>query len=76
MISRIAPRIDRAHVRCAPDRIALPAFAVLFAYLFLVGLYESRTIPVSVTTGVLGAFLAIVIARLTLDPYAQIGMWC
>ncbi len=54
------------------------AFAVLFAYLFLVGLYESWTIPVpvllSVAVGVLGAFVAIVIGRLTLDLYAQIGM--
>ena len=53
-------------------------FAVLFAYLFLVGLYESWTIPVpvllSVTVGVLGSFIAIVIGRLTLDLYAQIGM--
>jgi len=53
-------------------------FAILFAYLFLVGLYESWTIPVpvllSVSVGVLGAFLAIVIGRLTLDLYAQIGM--
>jgi hydrophobe/amphiphile efflux-1 (HAE1) family protein len=53
-------------------------FAVLFAYLFLVGLYESWTIPVpvllSVSVGVLGAFAAIVIGRLTLDLYAQIGM--
>jgi hydrophobe/amphiphile efflux-1 (HAE1) family protein len=53
-------------------------FAVLFAYLFLVGLYESWTIPVpvllSVSIGVLGAFAAIAIARLTLDLYAQIGM--
>lgn len=52
--------------------------AVLFAYLFLVGLYESWTIPVpvllSVTVGVLGAFAAIVIGRLTLDLYAQIGI--
>jgi multidrug efflux pump subunit AcrB len=51
---------------------------VLFAYLFLVGLYESWTIPVpvllSVTIGVLGSFAAIVIGRLTLDLYAQIGM--
>jgi multidrug efflux pump subunit AcrB len=50
----------------------------LFAYLFLVGLYESWTIPVpvllSVSVGVLGAFVAIVIGRLTLDLYAQIGM--
>ncbi len=54
------------------------AFAVLFAYLFLVGLYESWTIPVpvlmSVSVGVLGSFAAIVIGRLTLDLYAQIGM--
>ncbi|HEX2943886.1 MAG TPA: efflux RND transporter permease subunit, partial [Rhodopila sp.] len=53
-------------------------FAVLFAYLFLVALYESWTIPVpvllSVTIGVLGAFAAILIGRLTLDLYAQIGM--
>jgi hydrophobe/amphiphile efflux-1 (HAE1) family protein len=54
------------------------AFALLFAYLFLVGLYESWTIPVpvllSVSVGVAGAFLAIVVAGLTLDLYAQIGM--
>jgi multidrug efflux pump len=53
-------------------------FAVLFAYLFLVGLYESWTIPVpvllSVTVGVLGSFLALVVGGLTLDLYAQIGM--
>jgi hydrophobe/amphiphile efflux-1 (HAE1) family protein len=53
-------------------------FAVLFAYLFLVGLYESWTIPVpvllSVTIGVLGSFAAIAIGGLTLDLYAQIGM--
>jgi hydrophobe/amphiphile efflux-1 (HAE1) family protein len=53
-------------------------FAVLFAYLFLVALYESWTIPVpvllSVSVGVLGSFAAIVLARLTLDLYAQIGM--
>ncbi len=54
------------------------AFAVLFAYLFLVALYESWTIPVpvllSVTIGVVGSFAAIVVAGLTLDLYAQIGM--
>jgi multidrug efflux pump subunit AcrB len=53
-------------------------FAILFAYLFLVGLYESWTIPVpvllSVTIGILGSFTAIFVARLTLDLYAQIGM--
>ena len=54
------------------------AFALLFAYLFLVALYESWTIPVpvllSVAVGVLGAFIAIVLAGLTLDLYAQIGI--
>ncbi|HEV7260771.1 MAG TPA: multidrug efflux RND transporter permease subunit [Bosea sp. (in: a-proteobacteria)] len=54
------------------------AFALLFAYLFLVALYESWTIPVpvllSVAVGILGAFAAIVIAGLTLDLYAQIGI--
>ncbi|MBV9248224.1 MAG: efflux RND transporter permease subunit, partial [Acetobacteraceae bacterium] len=53
-------------------------FAVLFAYLFLVALYESWTIPVpvllSVTVGVVGSYAAIVLAGLTLDLYAQIGM--
>jgi hydrophobe/amphiphile efflux-1 (HAE1) family protein len=53
-------------------------FAILFAYLFLVGLYESWTIPVpvllSVTIGILGSFGAIVLLHLTLDLYAQIGM--
>jgi multidrug efflux pump subunit AcrB len=53
-------------------------FAILFAYLFLVALYESWTIPVpvllSVTIGILGSFTAMVLGKLTLDLYAQIGM--
>jgi hydrophobe/amphiphile efflux-1 (HAE1) family protein len=53
-------------------------FAVLFAYLFLVALYESWTIPVpvllSVAIGVLGSFAAIALGGLTLDLYGQIGM--
>ncbi len=53
-------------------------FALLFAYLFLVALYESWTIPVpvllSVSVGVFGAFAAIVMGGLTLDLYGQIGM--
>jgi hydrophobe/amphiphile efflux-1 (HAE1) family protein len=51
---------------------------LLFAFLFLVGLYESWVIPVpvllSVVTGVLGAFAAILAAKLTLDVYARIGL--
>ncbi len=53
-------------------------FALLFAYLFLVALYESWTIPVpvllSVSVGVLGSFIAILLGGLTLDLYGQIGM--
>ena len=53
-------------------------FALLFAFLFLVALYESWTIPVpvllSVSVGVLGAFAGILAGKLTLDLYAQIGM--
>jgi multidrug efflux pump subunit AcrB len=53
-------------------------FAVLFAYLFLVALYESWTIPVpvllSVTVGIFGSYAAMVIAGLTMDLYGQIGM--
>ncbi len=54
------------------------AFAILFAYLFLVALYESWTIPVpvllSVTVGIIGSFAGIALAGLTLDLYGQIGM--
>jgi HAE1 family hydrophobic/amphiphilic exporter-1 len=52
--------------------------AVLFAFLFLVALYESWVIPVpvlmSVVVGVLGAIAGILVARLSLDLYAQIGL--
>ncbi|MGI6246983.1 MAG: efflux RND transporter permease subunit [Pseudochelatococcus sp.] len=54
------------------------ALAILFAYLFLVALYESWTIPVpvllSVTVGILGAFVGLLAFGLTLDLYAQIGL--
>jgi HAE1 family hydrophobic/amphiphilic exporter-1 len=54
------------------------ALAVLFAYLFLVALYESWLIPVSVllsvTVGVFGSFIGIIVAGLVLDLYAQIGL--
>ncbi len=52
--------------------------AVLFAYLFLVGLYESWTIPVpvllSVTVGLFTAMLALLVAGLDNNLYAQIGI--
>jgi len=54
------------------------AVAILFAYLFLVGLYESWTIPIpvllSVSVGVLASFLGMLIGGLSLDLYAQIGL--
>ncbi len=54
------------------------ATAVIFAYLFLVGLYESWMIPIpvllSVVVGVLGAYVGVIIGGLTLDLYAQIGL--
>ncbi len=57
---------------------AILGLAVLFAFLFLVGLYESWMIPIpvllSVPVGVLGAFLGILIFHLALDLYAQIGL--
>ncbi len=52
--------------------------AVLFAYLFLVGLYESWAMPIavllSVTVGLLGALTALWIAGLSNDLYAQVGI--
>ena len=54
------------------------ALAVLFAYLFLVALYESWSIPVgvllSVTVGLVGGLAALWIAGLANDVYAQIGI--
>ncbi len=52
--------------------------AVLFAYLFLVALYESWNIPVpvllSVSVGVLGAIGAVALSGLAFDVYAQVGL--
>jgi hydrophobe/amphiphile efflux-1 (HAE1) family protein len=52
--------------------------AILFAYLFLVALYESWVIPIpvllSVAVGVLGAFIGLFGFGLSLDLYAQIGL--
>src|SRR6202453_1634933 len=54
------------------------SLAVLFAYLFLVALYESWMIPIpvllTVVVGVVGAFAGLLISGLALDLYAQIGM--
>lgn len=54
------------------------ALALLFAYLFLVALYESWSIPISVllsvSVGVLGALFALWALGLSFDLYAQIGL--
>jgi hydrophobe/amphiphile efflux-1 (HAE1) family protein len=54
------------------------ALAVLFAYLFLVGLYESTAIPIaallSVVVGLFGAVLALYLTGLDNNIFAQIGI--
>ncbi|MBQ9336250.1 MAG: efflux RND transporter permease subunit [Lentisphaeria bacterium] len=56
----------------------LMVLAMTFAYLFLVGQYESWTIPVpvmlSVAFAVLGAVVGLFIMRETLSIYAQLGV--
>ncbi|MDJ0391516.1 multidrug efflux RND transporter permease subunit [Roseomonas sp. E05] len=57
---------------------AILGLAVLFAFLFLVALYESWVIPIpvllSVIVGVLGAIGALMLAGMSMDLYAQIGL--
>ena len=52
--------------------------AVVFAYLFLVGLYESTSIPIaallSVSVGLFGAVTALLLSGLDNNIYAQIGI--
>jgi hydrophobe/amphiphile efflux-1 (HAE1) family protein len=52
--------------------------AIVFAYLFLVGLYESWTIPIaallSVVVGLFGTMAALKLSGLDNDLYAQIGI--
>jgi len=54
------------------------ALAVLFAYLFLVALYESWNIPVpvllSVSVAVLGSIASVALVGASFDVYAQIGL--
>ena len=58
--------------------IIVLGLALLFAYLFLVALYESWNIPLpallSVSVAILGALVAVAIAGLSFDVYAQIGL--
>ena len=80
--ARLRLRMDRHRLSGKARRPGRPgrilALAVLFAYLFLVALYESWMIPMpvllSVSVGVLGAFGGILVAGLSLDLYAQIGL--
>ncbi|MGB5831216.1 MAG: efflux RND transporter permease subunit, partial [Thiohalocapsa sp.] len=62
----------------AGGEIAIFGLAVLFGYLFLVGLYESWAIPfsvlASVTVAVLGAAIALSAVGLDNDLYTQIGL--
>jgi hydrophobic/amphiphilic exporter-1 (mainly G- bacteria), HAE1 family len=57
---------------------AILALAVLFAYLFLVGLYESWAIPIpvllSISVGVLGSMAGLLLFGLDNNLYAQIGL--
>jgi len=53
-------------------------FALIFSYLFLVALYESWTLPLSVMLpvafAVLGGLLALMVRGMALDVYGQIGL--
>jgi len=64
--------------RAAGQTSVILGLAVLFAYLFLVALYESWMIPVpvllSVSVGLLGALGGLWIAHLDNNLYAQIGI--
>lgn len=54
------------------------AFAILFAYLFMVAQYESWMIPLSVmlsvTAAMLGALIGLFITKMPLSIYAQLGL--
>ena len=58
--------------------IVLVIMALIFGFLFLVGLYESWTIPVSVMLSIavaaLGALVALDITHIALSIYAQLGL--
>jgi hydrophobe/amphiphile efflux-1 (HAE1) family protein len=65
-------------IRSAGQTGPILGLAILFAYLFLVALYESWIIPIpvllSVTVGVLGAFVGLYLRGMPLDLYGQIGL--
>jgi len=53
-------------------------FAIVFSYLFLVALYESWTLPLSVmlptALAMLGGLMALLVRAMALDVYGQIGL--
>ena len=65
-------------IQAAGQTTMILGLAILFAYLFLVALYESWTIPVpvllSVTVGIAGGMAALWISGLDNNIYAQIGI--
>ena len=65
-------------IQAAGQTTMILGLAVLFAYLFLVALYESWTIPVpvllSVTVGIAGGMAALWVSGLDNNIYAQIGI--
>jgi multidrug efflux pump subunit AcrB len=65
-------------VAASGQTAAILGLAVLFAFLFLVGLYESWMIPIAVLlvvpVAVLGAFIGILLFHLSMDLYAEIGL--
>lgn len=70
--------ISLQEIEAAGQTPIILALAVLFAYLFLVALYESWSIPVavllSVSIGLLGAMIALWLTGLANNVYAQIGI--
>ncbi|MDR2443399.1 MAG: multidrug efflux RND transporter permease subunit [Deltaproteobacteria bacterium] len=65
-------------IESAGQTVYLFVLSFLFAYLFLVALYESWTIPlgviVSISAAIYGAMLAIKLANQSLGLYVQIGI--
>jgi len=62
----------------AGQTVYLFALSILFAYLFLVALYESWTIPIgvilSISAAIYGAMLAVKISGQSIGIYVQIGL--
>jgi hydrophobe/amphiphile efflux-1 (HAE1) family protein len=68
----------RQQLEAAGQTTIVLGFAVLFAYLFLVALYESWNVPIpvllSVSVAVLGAIFALWLTSIAFGVYAQIGL--